>query len=67
MTPPSKRLVGASMASIICGAMLVLVTGLSTPPLARAGLSVAGYLFIDLHHPPRVLGAVKELPHLGTG
>ena len=26
MTPPSKRLVSASMASIICGAMLVLVT-----------------------------------------
>jgi len=40
MTPPSKRLVGASMASIICGAMLVLVTGLSTPPLARAAETV---------------------------
>ena len=35
MTLPTKRLIGASMASII-GASLVLATWLSNPPPARA-------------------------------
>ena len=36
MTSPRKRLIGASMASIISGALLVSLMGLSTPPPARA-------------------------------
>lgn len=36
MSTSRKRLIGASMASTLSGAILVLVTGISTPPPARA-------------------------------